>query len=658
MIQRKGAGTLPDEDTDLLLFGSSSPEASTKLEIVNARFDSHSRSSFEDLISGYSSMRVLTYSNSISMVRRAANLLDDMEVIFGREDIVRGMSTYLTLQQEIVKGLRAEVRGKDLLEQGISTGSLRFYVLKDAISHEKMFLLEGERGTRVITGSANFSETAFSGNQNESYVCFDDDHEAWKYFNTRYEKIKAQSAMSISEKAILARIFNDEDLPILSEDGSAQKIVEVREGAPSLSVVHKMISQKPSKKFEGINQVVPARNGTTRWDRRTRSQTVSYLKSKVLPEDEDHQYLDVDSEAGRISVSGEDLNLTPPEDDVKCDTRLMLEYFQGYEHFKGNTGKLARDYFTFMCWLYAGPLVCEFRNAAQARGESGLDHPIFGILYGKSSCGKSALVKTLLISMFGQEGFLPHEWFTGTRVKGLWEQNRRYPLAFDDLPSTRFSNHAFSLIKEDRIPLNDYPVTILSMNTAQDTFESEIRKRALIFYADASLPDNTGEHRDLDKQINRIRQDLGDALFREYMRRSMIGLKEGPPADPLEFSSTILKDIFTENSTQALPAWCRITSMDEYSMTKHDKVKDELLQRMRYSPDAWSRNRDRIVLRLDDIHDLRKLKKDVPDYLIGSGSGGNTLVLDARLLKEFLGELPFEKNGLSGLFARLFASRR
>lgn len=98
--------------------------------------------------------------------------------------------------------------------------------------------------------------------------------------------------------------------------------------------------------------------------------------------------------------------------------------------------------------------------------------------------------------------------------------------------------------------------------------------------------------------------------------------------------------------------------MDEYSKSKHDKVKDDLLQRMRYSPDNWLRNRDKIVLRLDDIHDLRKLKKDVPDYLIGSGSGGNTLVFDAQLLEEFLGRLPFEKGGLSGLFAKIFTNRK
>jgi hypothetical protein len=39
------------------------------------------------LISGYSSMRVFTYSNSLSMISRTASLVEDLELDFDREDI-------------------------------------------------------------------------------------------------------------------------------------------------------------------------------------------------------------------------------------------------------------------------------------------------------------------------------------------------------------------------------------------------------------------------------------------------------------------------------------------------------------------------------------------------------------------------------------------
>jgi GTP-binding protein EngB required for normal cell division len=41
------------------------------------------------------------------------------------------------------------------------------------------------------------------------------------------------------------------------------------------------------------------------------------------------------------------------------------------------------------------------------------------IIYGKSNCGKSELINTLMHSMFGYAGFLPNEMFTVARVWGV-----------------------------------------------------------------------------------------------------------------------------------------------------------------------------------------------------------------------------------------------
>ncbi len=202
---------MSDTEANLSLFGDFSGEESAKLGLVHARFVRHSRSSFEALISGYSSMRVLTYSNSVSIVSRAAETLDRMEIVFGCEDVIGGMASYLQFQEQLVKDLADEVKGKDAVERKISSGNVSLYVVKEtAINHEKLFLLEGERGIRVITGSANFSERAFSGRQNESYVLFDDDRDAWAYFEEKYERIKSGSSTSISKKAVLSGRFDPE----------------------------------------------------------------------------------------------------------------------------------------------------------------------------------------------------------------------------------------------------------------------------------------------------------------------------------------------------------------------------------------------------------------------------------------------------------------
>ena len=44
--------------------------------------------------------------------------------------------------------------------------------------------------TRVIIGSANLSERAFSGNQSETLVKFDNDEKAWRHYNRMFDQIR------------------------------------------------------------------------------------------------------------------------------------------------------------------------------------------------------------------------------------------------------------------------------------------------------------------------------------------------------------------------------------------------------------------------------------------------------------------------------------
>jgi hypothetical protein len=188
----------------------------------------------------------------------------------------------------------------------------------------------------------------------------------------------------------------------------------------------------------------------------------------------------------------------------------------------------------------------------------------------------------------------------------------------------------------------EYPAIVLSMNANKDTFESEVRKRCLIVYTGASLPDHTGESRKLGSDLKRMKRHLGDALYRAYLQSVLNKLQTKPPKDILELSSRILNELFVQYGSQSLPEWCQVTTMDRYIQTKHDKVKDELNAYIQHSPEARSENGLNVVLSLEDIHQIRKLQKDVPDYLIANVSG-NKLVFLRDELEDFLGEPVFTR---------------
>ena len=636
-------------------------DTSETLRIVQAHFVEQRDIAFDELFVGYSRLKVLTYSNSFSIINRVAELIDDVEIIFGREDILSRMEQYLHFQELLLTELVQSVKGHDFVRDKIIREQLRLFVVQGLISHEKLYLLDGPSGTRVITGSANFSERAFSGTQNESYICFDNDAAAFDAFLERYERIKAQSTTRILPRAFVEP-FTIEHLPAFAagqSDEDTPKLIVVADRPPTPSIIQKTLSQKPPKQFSGLTSVLTTEQGAVRLDRNTARRAVQYMKANIRTEtDNPEEYLSIDRANRLVQLSGTTLDLDPAPEAVAADIDILVSYFTGFEQFRGgDPQRLMRDYFTFMSWLYISPLICDIRNRALARDEYLLDYPVFGLLYGKSNCGKSELIRTLTLSMFGREGFLPNDWLTKSQVPGLRQQNRRYPLLFDDLDRTRFDNHAAALIKDDFVSLSEYPVTVLSMNGEKDTFETEIRKRCLIIYTGASLPDHTGTSRALATTIKKLKRSLGTNLYRAYLNRLLTLLHDDQPRDILACSSTILRELFGEYR-QTVPDWCRVVSMDEYVQAKHDKVKDELIQLWHHKPDAWTVQGQKLVLRLDDVISIRKLKKDIPDYLIASGSQGDVIVFNRADLNAFLGsEIGHAPSAKRPWIARLFGRR-
>jgi len=127
-----------------------------------------------------------------------------MEVVFGSESILSkehlalaqasqtieayGFADALIDHKALVEALSRLLgrAGKRLLER-VAAGSLRFRLLRGRPSHEKLYLLSGPSGSRVLTGSANLGRAAFEGWQHEILIVFDDEP-AWRLFEGYYQR--------------------------------------------------------------------------------------------------------------------------------------------------------------------------------------------------------------------------------------------------------------------------------------------------------------------------------------------------------------------------------------------------------------------------------------------------------------------------------------
>lgn len=216
-----------DEPQNQLFEDAESTTRRSALYVVHAT--ARSIASFQPAcFTGYRSMRALTYTSSIPMIAElmATQRFEQFECVFGHGGILSREAAQILAFQNVVrerlagaivgvKGLRDEAR--EAVHRLVADGEMRFFVVKDAIAHAKIYLLEGDGRKRVIVGSANPSERAFSGRQTETLIVFDDDERAWSHYLRQYEAVRdaATSRLPLSRLPLDRESVRIEETPAL-----------------------------------------------------------------------------------------------------------------------------------------------------------------------------------------------------------------------------------------------------------------------------------------------------------------------------------------------------------------------------------------------------------------------------------------------------------
>ena len=634
------------------------------LRVVNARFVSERQFDWS-LFEGYDQLRVLTYSASVNAIVRMLDnySFNSFECVFGYEGTLRDIKNILAFQKVVVGDTRAAIMGlKDdrhvhILKK-VHEGQARFRVLRKAIAHAKIYLLSNANGrNRVIVGSANLSEQAFSGRQSETLVVFDDDEDAWAHYNRMYQAIRdsASDEIKLPEDRITKAEIEIPDTPVLS-DISGTLIIEAPKPAEShttMPVQIQRVEKVAAVLAPRLSAAAPAiSNGIQRITPKVKRE-ISRIKLVKSAEEADNRYFSIDRTNRTASLSGE---LFPLEWDprlVERDAKLILEYFQSYEGaFEGDVSRLQRDYFILASWLYFSPFICDMRSLALLQDSDVIRYPSFAIVFGKSNCGKTTLVDTLMTSMFGIAHTLDKRSFTTSQLRGLQYGYKRFPVVFDDIGRNAFNRHGRDMIKNELHPdTEEHPGFILSMNAEPQSFPDEIVKRSLMIYTTTALPAHNEELRQkLQGRIQEMRRTLTGHLYRRYLTEVMALFdKDRLPPDWLALSSGVISAILAESITGTPPKWLNSVTWLSYAEKRYDRVKARLKNLLRKSayangegetPNGWTADGDRIIVwEPRDAFGRRGFDwDDVPSTLIDedASSGGRT-VLNRKSLEEFLG---------------------
>lgn len=198
--------------------GQGGADSFASLDVVKMKFAGTETLSWQELFSGFDTLYGITYSSSIGFVYQLLDLFENAEIIFGCDQVISySLQEVMAYQCKLVERMR-ETAGKlklDLVSR-IEKGTLRFYVARSVLSHEKIYLLSAKDGRkRVVMGSANLSFPAFSGRQREN-ICYLDGEEAYSWYWDCYCQLREESTDQIAKETLLYADDGEhlEDLPI------------------------------------------------------------------------------------------------------------------------------------------------------------------------------------------------------------------------------------------------------------------------------------------------------------------------------------------------------------------------------------------------------------------------------------------------------------
>ena len=638
----------------------------TNIEVAKMKFIGSDTLSWQDLFSGYDTLYAITYSSGLHFVYQLLHLFDHAEIIFGCDEVISySLQEIMAYQSKLIDRIR-ETAGKQKLDliSRIEEKTLRFYVARTVLSHEKIYLLSSKEGEkRVVMGSANLSFPAFNGKQREN-ICYLDGEEAYNWYLERYQQLRDESTDEIAKEALL---YADQDtnlgeLPIF-QTVKVKKALVLQPVEEVKDDIRFILDVKNLAKRFSSSTIKPGRQGKILLSPeqvKTICRRVAATREKEKEFQNEYPQLEIFPDDQSAKLNGNVLDLFPPEKEIKKDVTFFLKYMDGYQKFHGDVTSMQRRYFEFANWFFCSPFMAPMRDMATRYNQNLLPYPVYGLVYGQSKAGKTSFLETLLKMMIGQKIKISAPDFTRSNMEMLKHTVRGAPIIVDDLINNRFKQHAIEIIKNDDFGISEhllhYPAIVISANEDIKAVAPEVVRRTVICRVQAGLTNTEVMKSNI---VRTVQREVGTAFYREYLRRMLKILpelleeikdenSEGAP-DILAISSQMILEILTQYADQPLPDYVRTLTLDDYFSEKvigsyaiktirkawqTSRSSFEILERsneLRYNAGA-TYEADRILQELPETLEPRKSR----DWVI--------LNLDAA--KTFF-DIPFKKSWLS-----------
>ncbi|GMG76994.1 phospholipase D family protein [Priestia megaterium] len=200
----------------------------------------------------YQHLRAATFVSSPHFVFDTFSNFETIDLILGIEDTVFLKSFQLGLEKSLNPERITETWesfDNETKNKIVDNKYNIFYPLKNKPIHSKIYLLEGQDEYRVVIGSANLTNKAFTGNQFEELLVFDEP-EMYQLYLQRFNFLKESSVDYIYEK--LKQQWKEQNVEkekvIYFTGDKNEFLFELqKEGIEELKVIEKVITEDERK---------------------------------------------------------------------------------------------------------------------------------------------------------------------------------------------------------------------------------------------------------------------------------------------------------------------------------------------------------------------------------------------------------------------------
>ena len=550
----------------------------------------------------FTRIRAVSFVASPKFFFKMTEGFEEIQLVLGIEDgqvagsFISGLQALLAIDERINL---FQSLPEDIQESIKSDRYQVRYSKKNDPIHSKVYLLDGKADTRVMIGSANFTEQAFSQRKQYEELLVYDNSPLFEIYHQRFNDIYAETVDYVPEKFkhnFIGEPVNiadpDQLFDVLMEEVKSGKIITEFTEA-QIEELNQATTQADSKaeQLESVKQLVEV---ITKKDRKTGNHIILpvaqldkkniTIKSKLsrlnkhTEEVDTRGFIEYNESNHLLYKRADEDNMfqfskRASTEELKKQLKLIHEFIDAYKTYtvQSSTDTQTRI-FEAILYAFMSAHIWKIRDhyvLEEGRESVRRNIPLFLVLAGRTSSGKTSALEFINLLTGNTKPYLSYEQLSKKNmIVDLFYTSNVSPILVDEVDSKFFTSTAADkgerLIKDVTNNLDGkHPVFICTTNTTN--FDATAQVISRIYYLQIDNTFDKQKQGESSKFLGNIMSEVNSVLYQDFTVRLADRIKHDDLFYTVEDYLAIAREIFKEYHVE-----CNLELADWFSEQRFD----------------------------------------------------------------------------------------